>query len=517
MLAASLAAALLVLAAAPAQPANILAPIWFQARSHFAAYEPLFRALAARGHNVTVLSHYPQPAPLANYHDISLAGSAPLFTNNVPVELVLALSSPAALSVWMWRNGTQLCRDLYALPQVQQLLRSDDHYDLVIAEVFFGDCVLALAHKFRAPLVGVISSEALPWAHDRVGNPEHPAYSQTYFSSGTPPFSFWQRLVHSVGHVAARLGYWLCSDLEVDAVVREALGEGVPPTAQLSRRTSLLLANSHWSLGQPLPAVPALVHVAGMHIQPPQPLPQDVKMFLDGSPQGAIFFSLGSMIQCESFAKEKLRALLDVFSELPQRVLWKVNAASLPPLPPNVMARSWFPQNDVLNHPNVRVFITHAGMLGLLEAVNASVPMLAIPFFGDQPSNAATVVAAGNALQLPYGDLDYQTFRDTLGELLNNERYRESAKRQSILFRDRPRPPLEEAVYWVEYVIRHQGAPHLRSAALDLAWYQYLLLDVAAFVVAVALLLMLAIYWLLRRVKYCITSESVDGRKLKMN
>ncbi|XP_047118228.1 UDP-glycosyltransferase UGT5-like [Schistocerca piceifrons] len=517
MLAASLTAALLVLTAAPAQPANILAPIWFQARSHFAVYEPLLRALAARGHNVTVLSHYPQRAPLANYHDISLAGSAPLFTNNVPVELVLALSSPAALSAWMWRNGTQLCRDLYALPQVQQLLRSADHYDLVIAEVFFGDCVLALAHKFRAPLVGVISSVALPWAHDRVGNPEPPAYSQTYFSSGTPPFSFWQRLVHSVGHVAARLGYWLCSDLEVDAVVREALGEGVPPTAQLSRRTSLLLANSHWSLGQPLPAVPGLVHVAGVHIRPPQPLPQDVKMFLDGSPQGAIFFSLGSMIQCESFAKEKLRALLDVFSELPQRVLWKVNAASLPPLPPNVMARSWFPQNDVLNHPNVRVFITHAGMLGLLEAVNASVPMLAIPFFGDQPSNAATVVAAGNALQLSYGDLDYQTFRDTLGELLNNERYRERAKQLSQLFRDRPRPPLEEAVYWVEYVIRHRGAPHLRSAALDLAWYQYLLLDVAACVVAVAVSLMLAIYWLLRRVKYFITRESVDGQKLKMN
>jgi len=35
-------------------------------------------------------------------------------------------------------------------------------------------------------------------------------------------------------------------------------------------------------------------------------------------------------------------------------------------------------------------------------------------------------------------------------------------------------------VYWTEYVIRHKGAPHLRSAVLDLAWYQYLLLDVIA-------------------------------------
>jgi len=27
-------------------------------------------------------------------------------------------------------------------------------------------------------------------------------------------------------------------------------------------------------------------------------------------------------------------------------------------------------------------------------------------------------------------------------------------------------------------VIRHKGAPHFRSAVLDLAWYQYFLLDV---------------------------------------
>jgi glucuronosyltransferase len=35
-------------------------------------------------------------------------------------------------------------------------------------------------------------------------------------------------------------------------------------------------------------------------------------------------------------------------------------------------------------------------------------------------------------------------------------------------------------VYWTEYVIRHKGAPHLRSAVLELAWYQYEQLDVIA-------------------------------------
>lgn len=31
-------------------------------------------------------------------------------------------------------------------------------------------------------------------------------------------------------------------------------------------------------------------------------------------------------------------------------------------------------------------------------------------------------------------------------------------------YRDRPMAPLDTAVYWTEYVIRHKGARHLRSA-----------------------------------------------------
>lgn len=37
--------------------------------------------------------------------------------------------------------------------------------------------------------------------------------------------------------------------------------------------------------------------------------------------------------------------------------------------------------------------------------------------------------------------------------------------------------PLETAVYWCEYVIRHGGAPHLRSSAMDLNFVQYHNLD----------------------------------------
>lgn len=52
---------------------------------------------------------------------------------------------------------------------------------------------------------------------------------------------------------------------------------------------------------------------------------------------------------------------------------------------------------------------------------------------------------------------------------------------------------MKTAVYWTEYVIRHNGARHLRTAALDLSWYQYLLLDIISLFIIILLILFLFI------------------------
>lgn len=65
----------------------------------------------------------------------------------------------------------------------------------------------------------------------------------------------------------------------------------------------------------------------------------------------------------------------------------------------------------------------------------------------------------------------------------------------SQLFKDRPQHPMETAVYWLEYVIKYKGAKHLRSAALELSWYQYLLLDVIGFLI----LSSICVFFMLKR------------------
>ncbi|MBO8927591.1 hypothetical protein INP01_14215, partial [Staphylococcus aureus] len=76
----------------------------------------------------------------------------------------------------------------------------------------------------------------------------------------------------------------------------------------------------------------------------------------------------------------------------------------------------------------------------------------------------------------------------------------ENVKRMSSIFHDRPMSALNTAVYWVEYVIRNKGAHHLRSAAVDLTWYQYYLLDVIAFLIIISLFFICIFYFITKRI-----------------
>lgn len=71
----------------------------------------------------------------------------------------------------------------------------------------------------------------------------------------------------------------------------------------------------------------------------------------------------------------------------------------------------------------------------------------------------------------------------------------------AAIFHDRPMSALDTAVYWVEYVIKHGGAQHLRSPAVELSWYQYRLLDVFSLTTSVALSLILPIRYFINKKK----------------
>lgn len=65
---------------------------------------------------------------------------------------------------------------------------------------------------------------------------------------------------------------------------------------------------------------------------------------------------------------------------------------------------------------------------------------------------------------------------------------------------DQPQHPLDRAIYWIEYVIRHKGAPHLRSATRPLNTFQRGLVDVMLILIGASLLLLFGGFFLARTI-----------------
>lgn len=95
----------------------------------------------------------------------------------------------------------------------------------------------------------------------------------------------------------------------------------------------------------------------------------------------------------------------------------------------------------------------------------------------------------------------------TAGGVWSSCSYRQRARQLSEIHRDQPGHPVERTVYWIEYILRHRGAHHLRAAVHQLSFWQYFLLDVAAVLLLAAALLSLLLSWaatrICRRVRRC--------------
>lgn len=197
---------------------------------------------------------------------------------------------------------------------------------------------------------------------------------------------------------------------------------------------------------------------------------------------------------------DKMRIFLDVLGSLKQRVIWKFENESIPNMPKNILMKKWLPQSDILAHPKTKVFITHGGLFGTQEGIYHGIPMLGIPIYCDQHLNTKKAEMSGYAIRLHFPDITRENLKASLQKLIYDPKYRDNIEEVSRIFRDRPISARDTAIYWIEYVIRHRGAPQLRSAGLDLKWYQFYLLDVLAFVVLVPLLAIGLVIYVARRV-----------------
>ncbi|XP_021081732.1 UDP-glucuronosyltransferase 2B7-like isoform X2 [Mesocricetus auratus] len=253
--------------------------------------------------------------------------------------------------------------------------------------------------------------------------------------------------------------------------------------ADTMKKAEMWLIRSYWDLEFPRPSLPNIEFVGGLHCKPAKPLPEEMEEFAQSSGEhGVVVFSLGSMIR--NITQERANTIASALAQIPQKVFWKFEGKKPDTLGANTRIFNWMPQNDLLGHPKTKAFVTHGGANGIYESIHHGIPMVGIPLFAEQHDNIAHMVAKGAAVSLDFHTLKSSDLLNALKAVINNPSYKKNVMWLSTIHHDQPMKPLDRAVFWIEFVMRHKGAKHLKPLAYNLTWYQYHSLDVIGFLLA---------------------------------
>ena len=153
-----------------------------------------------------------------------------------------------------------------------------------------------------------------------------------------------------------------------------------PSLIDLERNAGFMLSYTHPLMMDGLrPTSHNYVPIGMLSCRPKDvsPLPKDIRTFMDESGEdGVIFVSFGSVLTASKMDEAMRLKLVSVFKKLKQRVLWKWETEEMVDKPSNVKLGKWLPQKDILAHPKLKLFVTHAGQSSSQEALCYQKPIV---------------------------------------------------------------------------------------------------------------------------------------------
>ncbi|KAK9892165.1 hypothetical protein WA026_018367 [Henosepilachna vigintioctopunctata] len=462
--------------------ANILVFSCVPSISHQFVFRSIVKELSLRGHSVTFVTTDPMNDPtLTNLTEVDTSVSYEIYKKTD----ASVFNRESTNLIKMGFLALQFLYDVISMQLEVQgvkdiLKKPPKSFDLIIAEA--GNAFYeSLQHKFKAPLISVSSFGVPRYLHELLGNSGHPMLYTDVLSTHVVPISnIWEKLDSLYAYL---VNYMLCQFYmfpTFDKLARSHFGEDMPYIKDLIKETSLVVANINPIFSNNRPSVPNVIEVWNIHLNRSEPLREDVQKILDDAKGGAVYFSLGTNVRFDHVQGNIKQAILEALGELPYTVLCKWESEDFPGKPKNVILRKWLPQQAILAHPNVKLFVTQGGLQSSEEAITNAVPLVIIPFLGDQPMNAKILTKHGMAETISPKLLEKNILRDTILKVIGDEKYRSRAKELRSIFLDQPTSGLDKIIWWCEYVIRHKGAKHLKSPSADIPVYEYFMLDVFA-------------------------------------
>ncbi|CAG7726044.1 unnamed protein product [Allacma fusca] len=463
---------------------NILFYMGVSNYSHRISIWPLVEKLAELGHNVTFISAHP-PKSLANpkVHEFIPKGLRECYLKFVGTNLIEMRKQFGPARSWdgIFEFFAEANRLMVQEEEFREWFRTSS-YDFVFIDSLTSDLALGLAYKFNAPYALITTTAPYTmWQPDMVGSPAETSWIPDMQLSPPEEMTLWDKIWNTLNPIIWTLHRHYVFYPKAEKLLREDLGlKDMPDLRELEASVSLVLANTHYSDDYARSYPPLVVPVGGMQcFQKLKPASKEMEAFMNSTgPEGFIYVSFGSAAQITDMPPEQKNIFFTAMRTAKTNFFLKWSDDSPKDLPKNVFTSSWVPQQTILAHPNARGFITHGGLLGIQEAMFSGLPMIVAPVFGEQDYNAQKVHNTGRGIRIELNTLTQEELDNAISSILTDPSYKENMEEASRLFKDRPENPVDTAVWWTQYILRHGPVNALRPLGLKQTWYQRRLLDV---------------------------------------
>lgn len=474
--------------------------------SHWVNMNLLIQTLHTRGHQVTVVRtstswYIKEVEPY--YHSITVTLPEAIAMENEDyflsfLEKMLLIQKEGLSLVgvvkFYWellsslseihRQASQLVVEMFENKTLMQSIR-DTQFDVVLLDPGLPGGVL-VAHELNLPTVFNVRWITSGESHFVIA-PSPTSYVPTSGYVATDKMTFLERLKNMLYYA---FNTWIDKAIvcpHYDRLVERYFGPEVN-FYHLLQGADMWLMRVDFVFEFPRPTMPNVAYIGGFQCKPPRPLPAELEDFVQSSGEhGFILMSLGTLVK--GLPKEISSEMAAAFAQLPQKVIWRHTGERPDHLGNNTLLVKWAPQNDLLGHAKIKAFVAHGGTNGIYESIYHGVPIVGVPLMFDQFENLLRMEVRGAAKVLDVTRTSRRNFLEALREVIHDPSYRDNMRRLSALHRDKPAHPLDSAVFWTEFVMRHRGAAHLRTESFRMSWYAYYSADVVFLLLTVLLVL----------------------------
>ncbi|XP_066592301.1 UDP-glycosyltransferase UGT5-like [Prorops nasuta] len=462
--------------------ARILAVVPYPTSSHQVLLTHFAWELSKRGHNLTVFVSQQSKYQSPNYKEFLMPKLKKQYEEKF--DFISLLRKKASFAEEVYSISDLIVRETFSHPEMLALIspNSSAQFDLILMQFLYLDGLTGLSYRFNAPIVSISTMTMLTVHQYILGTPLSMAFTPEVFTQLTSDevkSSIWYRIYNLSSHLFLITSYLFDHLPRQERIIRDFFGEGLPSIQELSKNISISLFYAHPFFYDPKPYNPEIIHMGGYLMNTTDNnFDPELQKVMDEATNGLVYFSLGSNVRSDTLPIEIRDRFIQVFAELPFKVIWKFETGNIPNQPENLIVRQWCPQRQILDHPNLRVFVSQGGIYSTEEAINSGVPMLGFPVFSDQGYNIRKLASLGAGMHLQLLSFTKEELKQAILKIANDPSYKKNALKLRDLLLDRPYNSLEYAIWWVEHVIRHKGARHVYTGSRDMTWFQTGMYDV---------------------------------------